>query len=381
MAPWWEIRQGDVIERLKEMTGESVHCVVTSPPYFSQRDYGIEGQIGLERTVDEYVAKMVAVFAEIRRVLRNDGTCWLVIGDTYVGSWQNYGGGARGAGNQRPITKGSIAQNPVWNGLENWRPPASYPQPGLKPKDLMMVPARVALALQASGWWLRSEITWVKPAPMPESVLDRPTSATEKIFLLTKDRRYFYDIDAERVAYAESSVQFQQQTLWQQDDVVIETKEKREITRGQGYGAARAGPDGYPDRDGGFDRPDGGRNLWNWWLIGPEPLSLPHYAAFPSELPRRCISLGTSAKGVCPICGAPWKRQGTNWKSACTHDGEPEPALVLDPFSGAGTTGLAALRLGRNYLGIELNPEYVEMSRRRIRDDAPLLNVAAEMIR
>jgi len=188
--------QGDVLARLRELSDESVHCVVTSPPYWGLRDYGVEGQIGLESTPEEYVLKLVEVFREVRRVLRSDGTVWLNLGDTYFGSWGNYGGQNRGRGSQREIVHGSAVPNPAYDGLESYRPPSAQPHPVLKPKDLVGIPWRLATALQADGWWLRSDVIWAKPNPMPEPVLDRPTRSHEFVFLLTKRRRYFYDAGA-----------------------------------------------------------------------------------------------------------------------------------------------------------------------------------------
>ena len=398
----WRIDQGDVIERLREMPSESVHCIVTSPPYFGQRNYGVDGQIGLEPTLEAYVAKMVDVFAEVRRVLRDDGTCWLNMGDGYAA-------GSRGTGGNRVETSPKQRTN-----SGSYFADATRPEHGLKAKDLMMVPARVALALQDAGWWLRSEITWCKPAPMPESVTDRPTSATEKIYLLTKAKSYFYDLDAERVAFAEPSAPFKGPTFTDGKTGVNGQGRVSLLPRKRGgHGRRHAG---FNERwDAAEDEgttPDG-RNLWNYWVLPPEPSPGAHFAVFPSELPRRCISLGTSAKGVCAACGAPWKRMvertamvidrserthefgrtrtsGTmveppavetlGWAPTCAHGAGAIPATVLDPFSGVATTGLAALRLERSYIGVELNPAYVEMARQRIIDDAPLLNAGAEAL-
>ncbi|MDZ4250934.1 MAG: site-specific DNA-methyltransferase [Candidatus Nanopelagicales bacterium] len=380
----WEIRQGDVLERLREMPADSVHCVVTSPPYFGQRDYGIERQIGLERTLTEYVAKMVAVFEEVRRVLRPDGTCWVNLGDGYG-----------------PMEKLRRAGQST----------SRMPSAGLKPKDLMMTPARVAMALQEAGWWLRSEITWCKPAPMPESVSDRPTSATEKIYLLTKQAKYFYDIDAERVGFADQESPFKGSTFTDGKTGVNGQGRVSMLPRKQdGHGRRHEGFNDRWDEAEAKGQLPAGRNLWNYWLIGTEPFAEAHFATFPSELPRRCISLGTSAKGVCAACGAPARRlvergettgrttlnglgngelanglrfgdghvATLGWQLSCGHWAEPVPALVLDPFSGSGTTGLAALRLDRSYIGIELNPDYVAMSKRRILQDKETFQPAPE---
>lgn len=413
----WEIRQGDVIDRLRGMPPASVHCVVTSPPYYGLRSYGVKGQIGIEPTLGEYIAKLTAVFEEVRRVLRADGTLWLNLGDGYAAN------GTTGCGS--PVDTRYDGRPTRESDRVRGRDPERKAIPtGLKPKDLMMVPARLALALQEAGWWLRSEITWCKPAPMPESVTDRPTAATEKIYLLTKARAYYYDMDAERVAFTEPLAPFKGSTFTEGKTGHNGQGRVSVLPRKQdGHGRRPAGFNGrWDEAEAGGTNP-AGRNLWNYWVIGPEPLTLPHFAVFPSELPRRCISLGTSAKGVCAACGAPWKRvvqvvgeqeyhggslvksaalmlegrgaksletsilldgrtsikQTLGWRSSCTHAVGAVPALVLDPFSGAGTTGLAALRLQRDYIGIELNADYVEMSRRRIIADAPLLNATSEV--
>lgn len=367
-----KIRQGDVLTRLREMPAESVQCVVTSPPYWGLRDYGTPGQIGLEPTPEAYVAKMVEVFAEVRRVLRRDGTLWLNLGDSYAT-------GAGSVGN----CPGGGDQGERWNG------PTTQPNrmrlPGLKPKDLVGIPWRVAFALQADGWYLRSDIIWSKPNPMPESVTDRPTKAHEYLFLLAKAERYFFDADA-----------------------------VREPDKGQDH--ARAVLDGQPSLNpsGGVLSPHrgirtlegrngSGRNIRSVWTIATQPFHEAHFATFPEKLVEPCIKAGTSEKGCCAECGAGWIRQTettysnwadgnnngkaegrdprrahdvktTGWSPACTHNAPTTPCLVLDPFAGSGTVGVVALRLGRSFLGIELKPEYAEMARRRIYDDAPLLN-------
>ena len=363
----WAIDCSDVLDGLRSLPGECVHCVVTSPPYFALRDYGtatwtggmpdcdhaapfipinsedpgirhstlqggkksitvgriaeqyrntcgtcgavrIDRQIGLEATAADYVTRMVEVFAEVKRVLRRDGTLWLNLGDSY------------------------------------------------KDKDLAMMPARVALALKADGWWLRSDIIFAKKSPMPESVTDRPTSAHEHVFLLSKASQYFYDVEAVKQAT---------------------------------------------------------HNLRNVWHLSPEPFSDAHFATFPTEIPRRAILAGTSERGCCPACGAPWIRivetsyvnpghrttngprslaqrhetagfavrlekdvQTTGWQPTCTHGLDPQPAVVLDPFAGSGTTLMVALRHGRRAIGFDLSPQYVELAERRISDDAPLFNRA-----
>jgi len=379
---WW-IETGDSLEVLKSMPDGCVQTCVTSPPYWGLRDYGVEGQLGLEPTPEEYVARMVEIFREVRRVLRDDGTCWLNLGDSYVtnGYWANapssqnesisrsYGRGARGPG----ITKA----------------------PGLKPKDLVGIPWRVAFALQADGWYLRSDIIWHKPSPMPESVTDRPTSAHEHIFLLSKSARYYYDAEAVK----EESIDPESHT----------GRNKRNADKfvGQPFSETRAGFANVPE---GKTYPT--RNKRNVWTVATKPYPDAHFAVYPPKLIEPCILAGTSPQ-ACEVCGAPWERvvertkyeppegkrfvdesrgdkarklsgaeynrsvrvTGETWQPTCTCDNEGTGrSIVLDPFSGAGTTGLVALRHERAYIGIELNPKYTEMSIERIEADNPIFN-------
>lgn len=265
----YTLLQGDCLEVLATLPANSVHCVVTSPPYYGLRDYGVAGQIGLEQSVGAYVDRLAAVFDQVRRVLRPDGTLWLNLGDSYNGS--GGAGGDYAAG-------GLKAGQPRFPGRR---------EGGLKPKDLIGVPWRVAFALQESGWTLRSEITWCKLAPMPESVSDRPTSATEKLFLLAAGPRYYYDA----VAVAERSVS--------------------DHPSGNGY--ARGERLSYADGSGAKGQERGWemqptRNLRNYLVLGPEPTKFAHFATMPTKLVEPCILAGTSAMGCCPQCGAPWVR-------------------------------------------------------------------------
>lgn len=395
-APHHRLLCGDALACLRELPEESVDCVVTSPPYWGLRDYGVAGQIGLEPTPEEYVLKLVAVFREARRVLRRDGTCWLNLGDTYFGSWGNYGGQNRGHGSQRGIVNGSAVPNPAYDGLEDFRPPSALPHPTLKPKDLAGVPWMLACALRADGWWLRADIIWHKPNPLPESVTDRPTKSHEYIFLLAKSDRYFYDAEAISeiaVGDAPGNLTHKGKTAYKNGDVHMRTK----------AGLANVAA---------VSR----RNKRSVWTINVEPFSEAHFATFPAKLVAPCILAGTSEHGCCADCGAPWKRiterahsfqSGSGraghvphgkfagstqaesgdydirlgpvvttvtlgWEPTCSCGAGIMPCTVLDPFNGAGTTGLVALRLGRSYIGIELNPDYVAMSERRIHEDAPL---------
>jgi DNA modification methylase len=290
------------------LPAQSVHCCVTSPPYFGLRDYGVAGQIGLEATPDAYVAELVAVFREVRRVLRDDGTLWLNLGDSYAASGRGGGGGS--FQDDDIGTKVSSANN------------RRAPVAGLKQKDLIGIPWRVAFALQADGWYLRQDIIWSKPNPMPESVTDRCTKAHEYIFLMSKSARYFYDA----AAIAETS-------KWADDNRAGEGRltynGKRQDDTGTGNEA--------------FVKITDTRNKRSVWEVATQPYSDAHFATFPPDLIEPCIKAG------CPKGGT-----------------------VLDPFGGAGTTGLVADRLGRNALLIELNPDYADMAKQRMIKDAGL---------
>jgi DNA modification methylase len=473
---------GHVIDRLAELPNDSVHCVVTSPPYYGLRDYGIapqvwggapgcehawggevsrvkrrrtdnglantgnggpetrlpglaeagylsasqgafcrrcnawRGSLGLEPTPALFIEHMVAVFRQVRRLLRTDGTLWLNIGDSYAGSWGNQGR-TEERGTQRAIN-GEIL-TPVHDGRypDKQNCTGTIRTPGLKPKDLLGVPWMLAFALRDDGWWLRSEITWAKRAPMPESCTDRPTMATEKVFLLTKSARYFYDQEAVK---EEASTQ-DRGNGQDYGGFVKKDRLRRGVRESTGDTMLS-----HSATDSQWT-PASGRNMRNWWLLGPEPFAQAHFATFPSEIPRRAILAGTSERGVCPKCGAPWERvvvkaptpgqswndhttdlqkgagghrgdkptgtaaregyyakraaggdQTIGWRASCScAAGDPRPATVLDPFFGAGTAGLVADQLRRDCIGIELNPQYAEMAERRIVDDAPLFAAIA----
>jgi len=338
----------------------------------------IDSQLGLESTPEAYVEKMVQVFREVRRVLRDDGTLWLNLGDSYAG-----GGRGFGYGGKQDTNKGC-------DGM-----PSSIIPAGLKPKDLVGIPWRVAFALQADGWWLRQDIIWAKPNPMPESVTDRCTKAHEYIFLLTKSSRYFYDAEAVKEGITGNSHSGRNDHSLSPGSY-YEVEENKELNARKGSWKQTYLPTS--------------RNRRSVWTITTKPFSGAHFAVFPPEIPEICIKAGTSEKGCCPECGSPWERvvdtkrtfesgsgksgnapigkngpnlQGggetgdirrgpcvqnttTGWRPTCTHNLDPIPCTVIDPFSGAGTTGLVAEKLGRKYIGIELNPAYVSMSEDRI---------------
>ena len=270
------------------LANESVHCVVTSPPYWGLRDYDLNGGIGLEPTLDEYIAKMVAVFREVWRVLRKDGSVWLNLGDAYSGSWGNYGG--QGDGQRAKATERFDRPAYADNGR---RPPQSYNNNGLKPKDLIGLPWRVAFALQADGWWLRSDIVWHKPNPMPESVTDRPTRAHEYVFLLAKSGRYFFDADAIREPQTEGTI-----ARWRNGG--------RKAPLKKSGGSARQKQD-WHDSTPEMILPNG-RNARTVWSIATQGFPGAHFATFPEKLVEPCILAGTSERGVCGKCGAPWMR-------------------------------------------------------------------------
>src|SRR5262245_20519053 len=282
---------GDARERLKTLPDESVHCVVTSPPYFGLRDYGVSGQMGLESTPEVFIDGMVAVFAEVRRVLRADGTLWLNMGDTYA---KRGGPGWQGKNGQRSDRRFTGARNTV-----PMREQARTAYAGYKPKDLLGMPWMLAFALRADGWWLRQDVIWHKPNPMPESVRDRCTKAHEYLFLLSKSERYYFDNEAisEPAAYPEGPGNMRQKYA-----DAYEAGDERHRT------AAGLANIGASDR----------RNKRSVWTIASEPYPDAHFATFPSELPRLCILAGS--------------RPGDT---------------VLDPFAGSGTTLQVAIELGR----------------------------------
>jgi DNA modification methylase len=301
--------QGDVRERLHELPDVCVRTCVTSPPYFGLRDYGVEGQIGLEQTPEEYVSALVNVFREVRRILTDDGTLWLNLGDSYAndGKW----GGSSG-GKHVEALHGAT-------GIGRGKKSTS-----LKPKDLIGIPWRVAFALQADGWYLRQDIIWHKPNPMPESVTDRCTKAHEYIFLLAKSPRYYFDAEAVK------------------EPAVNTRKPGRKITDTRetyGVGGGNAGLNGLMARYHNGEMPTH-RNRRSVWSIATKPFKGAHFATFPPDLIEPCILAGSATGDT-----------------------------VLDPFNGSGTTGIVSVKHGRRYVGIELNPEYVEITNKRFQEE------------
>lgn len=445
--PEFEIKVGHTLDLLRAMVDESIHMICTSPPYYGLRSYeGVapsvwggdaacahvwsfetvtgemrrglgqaesphstrgggkkiartpdirterglcatcgawRGVLGNEPTVELFIEHMVEVCREIWRVLRSDGTFWLNLGDSYAASSTSN----HGRGKATPAMSGhGKEQRPG-----GWENPPRHLQPGFKRKDLMLVPHRVAIALQNDGWWVRMDNVWAKLNCLPEPVEDRPTKSHEYVFLLTKSESYFYDAEAVR-----------------------EKQSGTAHSRGKGVTPKSAG-----EHDPFIRAKDGNRNLRSVWSMASEPYREEHFATYPTKLPTICIKAGTSEVGVCLACGAPWeriviaqggaigrswsdhtedellvghkqrnlmakpahaKRNGNEytretigWQQTCDCPYQtPAPALVCDPFSGAGTTGLAALRLGRNYVGHEASGTYAQMSRGRIRDESPM---------
>lgn len=349
----YKILLGDVLEKLRELPSESVHCVVTSPPYFGLRNYNLPpttwadgwvGCLGLEPTPSQFITHCVEIFSNVRRVLRGDGTLWVNLGDSYAndGKWGGSTGGKHvselhgdsGVGRNRKTT-------------------------GLKPKDLIGVPWRFAFAAQDDGWWLRSDIIWAKPNGMPGSQLDRPTSSHEHVFLLSKSSTYWSDFDAIKTPPRESSL------LRTAQDLQSQAGSHRANGGRKTNGTMKAV--GVVDKQRGHSRTHAGFNerwdvmkkteqqskpamIRDVWFIAPATFDEAHFAVMPEELVRRCILAGC-----------------------------PEGGTVLDPFNGSGTTGVVALRYHRNYIGIELNPEYAAMAERHIGGDNPMFTVQEEL--
>ena len=322
------IKKGDALTVLAGMEPESVHCCVTSPPYWGLRDYGVDGQLGLEQTPEEYVERMVEVFSEVKRVLRDDGTLWLNLGDSYAGS------GTVGRNDKQD--GGGLYDGPQ----REWKPEMTYqrktgfdfgrtgktsslggnahrgrgnPVDGLKTKDLIGIPWRVAFALQRDGWYLRCDIIWAKPNPMPESVKDRPTKAHEYIFLMSKNQKYYYDADAIRELA--------------DPDLTVRDRDTTKLNNTPGrtkMGGLKTNEYEYKNK----------RSVWN---VPTQPFPDAHFAVFPPKLIEPCILAGS-----------------------------PEGGIVLDPFFGSGTTGLVAKNNARKFIGIELNEEYIKMAEKRL---------------
>lgn len=321
------IYEGDCIEGLKTLPENTIDCCITSPPYFGLRDYGNDGQIGLEETPELYVSKMVEVFTQVKRVLKNEGTLWLNLGDSYAHSMRQ--SGVEHAGKLSQNNKGQIK--------DSFKPL----QKGYKEKDLIGIPWMVAFALRSSGWYLRQDIIWAKPNPMPESVTDRCTKSHEYIFLMSKSSKYYYDADAIKTPIADASVQRLQQD--------VENQNGSNRVPGKTNGSMKAVGKVKGNIDAAFlgnaptnyyrcgESGDGMANKKSVWTVTTRPFSEAHFATFPERLITDCV------------------------KAGC-----PENGIILDPFMGAGTTALVAKKLNRNYVGFELNPAYIEIAEKRL---------------
>lgn len=329
---------GNSLEVVKTLPDESVNCVITSPPYYGLRDYGVDGQIGLEESPERYIEKMVGLFREIRRVLKKDGTIWVNLGDSYAGSGKGqYGDGHHSEGAKQATNIGStIGGLPKTNSE-------------CKPKDLIGIPWMFAFAMRADGWYLRQDIIWSKPNPMPESVTDRCTKSHEYIFLLSKSEKYYFDHE-----------EIQEEAVTQIDPRIGRREEYNGIRKGQEGTGNRAfvslktrprfGGTKYGENDDPHYNTKSGkewepqtdgemvvRNKRDVWNVNVKPNKEAHFATYPEMLIRPCVLAGC-----------------------------PEGGVILDPFMGSGTTGIVARKLNRNFVGIESNPEYQQMATRRI---------------
>jgi len=368
LIPW------DVTRTPWPLDSESVQTIVTSPPYWGLRDYGMPGQIGLELDVGLYVDRVLDVFREARRVLREDGTLWLNLGDTHYtakGACWNPGGGSFSVHHEMKAA-GAI---PAGRSAPNRMLPRGRARLlGLKPGDLVQIPARVSLAMQADGWILRSKIVWFKVNTRPESVGNRPTHAHDDVYLFVKRRGYFSAFDSIREPIADTTLARLARPVpssWDTGPGAHTNLVGRYRNKPSARLDSQRDP---PQTNSPAYRFDETRNVRDVWPIASEPYAEAHFATFPTELPRRCILAGTSDKGACAECGAAWRRtRAGEWVRRCEcSTSEVRPCVVLDPFAGAGTTLLVADRLGRDAVGLELKPDYVALARRRIEGDAPL---------
>lgn len=339
--------EGDCIETLKTLPDCSVQCCITSPPYYGLRDYGTDGQIGLEETPDAYIEKLTAVFHETHRVLKNDGTLWLNLGDSYNGSG--------GPGSQYD-TKASKSYKGDFKKFYNPNRNIS----NLKPKDLIGIPWAVAFALRTDGWWLRQDIVWYKPNAMCESVKDRCTKSHEYIFLLTKNAKYFINMteieelaayDGRKDTVMKGSNKYKNGFILSQNPQTLSVRghERWKFVDVKKFGKTGEKHSGYNNPNGSLRVKMQGlvavRNKRDVWIINTKPYKGAHFATFPPELPRLCILAGSKPGDI-----------------------------VLDPFNGSGTTGEVAVSLGRNYIGCELNPQYIELTKQRLAQVQLVLN-------
>ena len=470
-SPYATLYQGHVLSVLRTMEPESVHACVTSPPYYGLRAYGTDpqvwgepgegcehvwgeegvtggpagaqgstsqrkgranvteqvargrsqgafcsrsgcwrGELGSEPTLALYLAHLVEVFEAVKRVLRRDGVCWINMGDAYAGSWGNQGRKA-GRGAQRPINGPMIQAVQDGRYQDNGSGTGTVRDPGIKPKDLMLIPARLAIALQENGWWVRSDCIWHKPNPMPSSVTDRPGTAHEYLFMLTKAAKYYYDAWAVRQPSSDNPISSARRT--RADNGATGRKALHGTAWGQSGNGAR--------------NDDGERHLRSVWTIPTEAYPGSHFATFSTKLVEPCVLASTSQEGVCSTCGTPWKREverqtrqvmdynGKNaeqdthfsgrrmlgnvraaraagadhdhpfpapqtlgWHAGCKCNAPTQPAVILDPFAGTSTVGAVAIRHGRRFVGIELSERYCRLSAKRLAGANPVLPLDIE---
>lgn len=337
-----KIYKGDSFEVLKTFPDESIDCCITSPPYWGLRDYGVDGQLGLEKTPEEFVAKMVDVFREVRRVLKKEGTLWLNLGDSYVG-------GGFGTGVDEDYDMGKQGTNRGTSNFEDRKKLGTVKKkiPGLKSKDLVGIPWMVAFALRTDSWYFRQDIIWAKPNPMPESVTDRCTKSHEYIFLMAKSQKYYYNADA-----------IKESAVWDIDGTgtIVRKERQREGLKSNPDKMKNGIRITYPNgkHKDGQQSPkfiNGFRNKRSVWTIATKGYPEAHFATYPQDL-------------IAPMILA----------------GCPENGIILDPFMGAGTTGLVAQKLGRNYVGVELNGDYIKIAEERLKNkplftDLPIANL------
>ena len=382
-----KILQGNCIDKIKELEDNSIDCVVSSPPYFGLRDYGVDGQFGLEKTYQDYLANTVKIFETFKPKLKDTATIWWNVGDSYS------------SGSRKTTTLQTVRKpksNEISKSKQKYldglivRPPI---QTSIKEKDLLMIPNRVAIALQDAGWYIRSEIIWHKPNPMPESVKDRPTNCHEKIWLITKSKKYYYDADAIKEPVKEISKKRVQYGL------------KHKHPNNIGVAIPPVNTEKMGER---FCNSDGKRNKRNVWTITTKPCKEAHFATFPKDLIEPCIKAGCPEK-VCVKCGKPQVKEfyrkekynpgygnqhtpkGTHkkiggvyqkWleenppqitiKPSCDCNADFVPGVVLDPFGGSGTTGIVAALNNRKSILIELNKDYIDIANKRIEKEVGL---------
>lgn len=320
----------DALAALKTLPDESVNMCVTSPPYYGLRDYDVVGQIGLEPTPEEYIDRLVAVFREVRRTLRSDGTLWIVIADSYAGSGKGAAAYPDNAARYKQGTNKGMVGAKATSGVKT---------PGIKPKDMIGIPWMLAFALRKDGWYLRSDIIWHKPNVMPESVKDRPTKSYEHVFLLAKSRKYYYDNDAVLVPARYDG----------RKETINKGSSKYEGVMVPGNNPQSQHVAGKPHERWRFKDGKPVKNRRDVWSVNTKPFKGSHFATFPPELIRPCIRAG------CPKGG-----------------------VVLDPFIGSGTTALVAIQEARDYVGIELQPKYESLIKERVSEAKFSLNIWSE---